>query len=86
MAIQLDTTPYWSTSASFPQFPKLAQDVTADVAVVGGSKIAAYRDRAGKITRLSATCTHMGARSFGSVRSGPGIARATDRGSNQLAT
>ena len=36
MAAQLDTTPYWSTSASFPQFPKLGQDVTADVAVVGG--------------------------------------------------
>jgi Rieske Fe-S protein len=26
----------------------------------GGSKVAAYRDRSGKITRLSATCTHMG--------------------------
>jgi glycine/D-amino acid oxidase-like deaminating enzyme/nitrite reductase/ring-hydroxylating ferredoxin subunit len=36
MAIQLDTTPYWSTSATFPQFPKLDQDVRADVAVVGG--------------------------------------------------
>src|SRR5688572_28980149 len=36
MATALDTTPYWSTSASFPQFPKLDQDVTADVAVVGG--------------------------------------------------
>jgi siroheme synthase (precorrin-2 oxidase/ferrochelatase) len=30
-----DTTPYWSTSATFPQFAKLAQDVVADVAVVG---------------------------------------------------
>jgi glycine/D-amino acid oxidase-like deaminating enzyme/nitrite reductase/ring-hydroxylating ferredoxin subunit len=36
MATELDTTPYWSASASFPQFPKLSHDVTADVAVVGG--------------------------------------------------
>jgi glycine/D-amino acid oxidase-like deaminating enzyme/nitrite reductase/ring-hydroxylating ferredoxin subunit len=33
---QLDTSPYWSTSASFPQFAKLDRDVTADVAVIGG--------------------------------------------------
>jgi len=31
-----DTTPYWSTSAPFPQFAKLAKDETADVVVVGG--------------------------------------------------
>ena len=36
MATRLDTTPYWSTSASFPQFPKLDRNVTVDVAVVGG--------------------------------------------------
>jgi glycine/D-amino acid oxidase-like deaminating enzyme/nitrite reductase/ring-hydroxylating ferredoxin subunit len=29
------TTPYWSTSATFPQFAKLDEDVVADVAVVG---------------------------------------------------
>src|ERR1700704_5538266 len=29
------TTPYWSTSATFPQFAKLAEDVEADVVVVG---------------------------------------------------
>jgi glycine/D-amino acid oxidase-like deaminating enzyme/nitrite reductase/ring-hydroxylating ferredoxin subunit len=29
------TTPYWSTSATFTQFPKLAGDVIADVVVVG---------------------------------------------------
>jgi glycine/D-amino acid oxidase-like deaminating enzyme/nitrite reductase/ring-hydroxylating ferredoxin subunit len=28
--------PYWSTSATFPQFASLAEDVTADVVVVGG--------------------------------------------------
>ena len=31
-----DTTPYWSTSATFPQFAKLADDAEADVVVVGG--------------------------------------------------
>ena len=30
-----DTTPYWSTSATFPQFAKLAEDAVADLAVVG---------------------------------------------------
>ena len=30
------TTPYWSTSATFPQFAKLAKDVETDVVVVGG--------------------------------------------------
>src|SRR4030081_3705793 len=30
-----DTTPYWSTSATFPQFAKLSEDAVADVAVVG---------------------------------------------------
>src|SRR6187549_877124 len=29
------TTPYWATSATFPQFAKLAEDVTADVVVIG---------------------------------------------------
>jgi glycine/D-amino acid oxidase-like deaminating enzyme len=32
----LDTTPYWSTSASFPQFAKLTKDTDTDVVVVGG--------------------------------------------------
>ena len=31
-----DTTPYWSTSTTFPQFAKLAADAEADVVVVGG--------------------------------------------------
>jgi glycine/D-amino acid oxidase-like deaminating enzyme/nitrite reductase/ring-hydroxylating ferredoxin subunit len=31
-----DTTPYWSTSTTFPQFAKLADDADADVVVVGG--------------------------------------------------
>ena len=31
-----DTTPYWSTSATFPQYVKLADDARADVVVVGG--------------------------------------------------
>jgi glycine/D-amino acid oxidase-like deaminating enzyme/nitrite reductase/ring-hydroxylating ferredoxin subunit len=30
-----DTTPYWSTSATFPQFAKLAEDAAADVVVIG---------------------------------------------------
>ena len=30
-----DTTPYWSTSAPLPQFAKLADDLVADVVVVG---------------------------------------------------
>jgi ribulose 1,5-bisphosphate synthetase/thiazole synthase len=30
-----NTTPYWSTSATFPPFAKLAEDVEADVVVVG---------------------------------------------------
>ena len=30
-----DTTSYWSASAGFPQFPKLADDAIADVVVVG---------------------------------------------------
>ena len=30
-----DTTPYWSTSTTFPQFAKLADDAEADVVVVG---------------------------------------------------
>ena len=31
-----DTTPYWTTSATMPQFAALDADTTADVAVVGG--------------------------------------------------
>ena len=31
-----DTTPYWSTSTTFPQFAKLADDAEAGVVVVGG--------------------------------------------------
>ena len=31
-----DTTPYWSTSTTFPQFAKLADDADADVVVGGG--------------------------------------------------
>ena len=34
-AKSLDTTPYWSASATFPQFPKLDGDTAADVVVVG---------------------------------------------------
>src|SRR5688572_28381367 len=30
------TIPYWSTSTTFPQFAKLADDAEADVVVVGG--------------------------------------------------
>jgi glycine/D-amino acid oxidase-like deaminating enzyme/nitrite reductase/ring-hydroxylating ferredoxin subunit len=30
-----DTTPYWSTSTTFPQFAKLSADANADVVVVG---------------------------------------------------
>ena len=33
---QSDTTPYWSTSATFPPYAKLADDGQADVVVVGG--------------------------------------------------
>lgn len=31
-----DTSPYWSSSASFPQFAKLTEETHADVVVVGG--------------------------------------------------
>jgi len=31
----LAATPYWSTSATFTRFPRLAEDVIADVVVVG---------------------------------------------------
>ena len=31
-----DTTPYWSTSTTFPQFARLDDDAEADVVVVGG--------------------------------------------------
>ena len=31
----IDTTPYWSSSAAFPQSVRLAEDAEADVVVVG---------------------------------------------------
>ena len=31
-----ETTPYWSASATFPQYAKLADDAEADVVVGGG--------------------------------------------------
>jgi glycine/D-amino acid oxidase-like deaminating enzyme len=31
----MSTTPYWAASATFPQFAKLAEDLAADVVVVG---------------------------------------------------
>ena len=30
----ISTTPYWATSATFPQFAKLAEDVETDVVLV----------------------------------------------------
>jgi ribulose 1,5-bisphosphate synthetase/thiazole synthase len=30
-----DTTPYWTASATFPQFAKHAEDLVTDVVVVG---------------------------------------------------
>ena len=30
-----DTTPYWATTATFPPFPKLSEDLVTDVVVVG---------------------------------------------------
>ena len=34
-AADAGTTPYWSTSASFPRFAKIAEDIETDVAVIG---------------------------------------------------
>jgi heterodisulfide reductase subunit A-like polyferredoxin len=31
----ISTTPYWATSARFPPFAKLAEDVEADIVIVG---------------------------------------------------
>ena len=31
----ISTTPYWATSATFPPFAKLAEDVETDVVIVG---------------------------------------------------
>ena len=51
-AVNANTTPYWSTSATFPQFAKLDEDVVADVVVVGagitGLTAAYLLARAGK--------------------------------------
>src|ERR1044071_1433795 len=41
-----DTTPYWATSATFPQFAKLGEDVVTDAVVLGAGTTgpsAAYR-------------------------------------------
>ncbi len=35
LRVQMDTQPYWSKTATVPQFPSLAQDLEADVVVVG---------------------------------------------------
>jgi glycine/D-amino acid oxidase-like deaminating enzyme/nitrite reductase/ring-hydroxylating ferredoxin subunit len=48
----IDTTPYWSASAGFPRFAKLADDIAADVVIVGagitGLTTAYVLARAGK--------------------------------------
>jgi hypothetical protein len=36
MATKSDTMPYWSTSTTFPQYAKLADDAQAEVVVGGG--------------------------------------------------
>ena len=36
MPVQLDTTPYWIESATFPKHPPLDRDLRVDVVVVGG--------------------------------------------------
>ena len=33
---EISTTPYWTATATFPQFAKLAEDLATDVVVVGG--------------------------------------------------
>ena len=45
MAVNTATSPYWSTTATFPQFARLDRDLTVDVAIVGGGitgRTAAY--------------------------------------------
>jgi hypothetical protein len=39
-----DTTPYWSTSTTFPQCAKLADNADADAVVVGGALSASPRE------------------------------------------
>jgi hypothetical protein len=34
-AREIDTTPFWTAAATFPQLAKLARDLVTDVAVVG---------------------------------------------------
>src|SRR4029453_18991852 len=49
---QTSTTPYWTTSEAFPRFAKLAEDLVADVVIVGagmtGLTTAYLLARAGK--------------------------------------
>src|SRR5262245_37551390 len=35
MPAQLDTTPFWTDSATLPKFPKLTHDIRVDVVIIG---------------------------------------------------